>query len=168
MDENDALRPGHLDLDTWNLIQAAVPIPVVDIVAIQRQRDTITRIGLVRREAANELGYAWGHIGGRMLIGEDIADTIERVAVDATGVSVRDALDEWQQPDYVLEYRQDAIDNAAWSGRRHAISLVYAIEFPAETTSAVRGQRFEWFDPEELPALPLWPGTLEAAVQVLG
>lgn len=165
MDENAAIRPGHLDIATWELIQRSIPIPVVDVFPIRRDRGEVTHIGLLRRPAPNELGYAWSHIGGRMLLGEDIADTIERLAVDATGVSVRDQLDDATQPEWVAEYKQADIDNGEWSSRNHAIALLYALEFPEDTTAATRGEVFGWFEEDEVFKLPLWPGTLEGAVQ---
>ncbi len=157
--------PGMLDLTTWELVQRSIPVPCVDIFPIRRAPDrSISHLGLIRRVAPFAGSYAWCHVGGRMMLGEDIAQALERHSVETLGQSIRDRIGADAQPDWVMEYKRSEPTRPqdGWDPRKHAISLMFAIEYPEDTFAVVGGEgvEFRWFARDELDTIQTWPGSL--------
>ena len=72
---------GWIDDDSWQYIQDHMPITCVDFIPVKRNRDgRIEKIGLILRETPFDGRQLWCHLGGRVHIGESLADALTRHA----------------------------------------------------------------------------------------
>ncbi len=160
---------GYLDQATWELIQASIPVPCVDIFPVLRDTaGKITHLGLIKRVAPFLGGYAWCHVGGRMFLNETVAEALNRHSVETLGVDISGQLDPSPQPDWVQEYPRDLpkVSGHGYDPRKHAISLSFVVDYPEDVLNVVGGEglEFEWF-PVNLDGTLVvensWPGSME-------
>lgn len=155
MFSNDSLREvqtpdGYLDQKTWELIQASIPVPCVDIYPVIRDSEgKITHLGMIERVAPFQGGRSWCHVGGRIFLNETVAEALNRHSVETLGVDISEKLGDTPQPGWVEEYLRvlPSVDGHGYDPRKHAISLSFAIDYPEDTLNVVGGEglKFQWF-----------------------
>lgn len=172
-------RAPFLDARLWTTIQDSVPIACVDALLVRRDpAGRPTQVGLIRRTAPFGSGLTWCHVGGRVNLGETLAQALCRHLVDTLGPAAAFDLGDDPQPGHVMQYFRAPYTGsglrAGYDPRKHAISLCYLLDVDETTApriAAVAGgeaREFAWINVDELPALTdTWPGTLTMARALL-
>lgn len=162
-----------LSEELWDTIQGSVPIVCVDLVPVVRDGSgNVVRVGFIRRFTPFQSQMTWCHVGGRVNLGESLAEALARHLEETLGLRVDLGPD--PQPGYVMQYfktpRSDAGLVSGHDPRKHAVALSYLVEVP-EGASAVRGGEgleFKWFEVELLDALKdTWPGSMKMVRRLL-
>ena len=160
----------------WATIQASIPIVCVDAVLARRTLDgTVTQVGLIRRFDATGKATTWCHIGGRMQLGESIAEALDRHVTETVGLDITKQLGPDPQPDYVQQYfpAPDAhpeLPGAGVDARKHAVALSFLVTVEEEVAAVAgsEGLEFAWFNTEQLAALTdVWPGSMSMITRLL-
>jgi ADP-ribose pyrophosphatase YjhB (NUDIX family) len=146
--------------DEWQWASQHLPIACVDILPIRRSSTgRTTHVGLIRRDSP--MGQRWCHLGGRVWLGESLADAATRHLQDSITETELSALA--PGPYFVNQYFQTPRPGMGLDPRKHAIASCYLAEFPGEShpiAHGVEALEFQWFAMDNIPSQSeLWPGT---------
>lgn len=164
-----------LDDDTWQRVQAAVPVACVDLLPVVRSRTgSIRSIGLIERTfpAGEHAEQVWCQIGGRIRREESLVQCASRhlgetlIGGAALGEVAPAAF-------FVNEYFSEPGKGPGYDPRRHAVAVCFLVEVAEEIqvevnlhaeSASLDGPRqvfaFKWFRPQDLDdSVSLWPGT---------
>lgn len=128
-------------------IQESIPVACVDLVVLRKNKG-VTETLLIKRELYPEEGK-WCLIGGRILKGEYIKDTIKRQAFKELGVSVK-ILPPWNEMMPLGTFSDPTSDK-----QKHFVVLVYPVVI---TKGKLKkdGPEFsetKWFRTDKLPKI---------------
>lgn len=165
--------PGWIRPDLWAATQASIPIVCVDVVPVRRDPlGSPVQVGLIRRLGFEDRAV-WCHVGGRVLLGESLAEALSRHLRDTLQLDILPLLGPDPQPLYVQQYFREErpdVPSAGRDPRKHAVGLSYVVTLEG-TPSPVRGGEaleFSWFNVEELSAVTdVWPGSMRMVRAVL-
>lgn len=153
--------PGWLSDLEYKRVQATMPIVCVDVLPVRKALRGYPpfgnimgalEVGLIRRRSPQ--GVRWGHLGGRLLRGEEIKDAIRRQVREALGDNVDVPIPRGSfQPVWVAEYFPEARPGFGVDPRQHCVSLVYAVDLPSEPEPRNEALEFRWFPADALPSL---------------
>jgi ADP-ribose pyrophosphatase YjhB (NUDIX family) len=155
--------------ETWDAIQASVPIVCVDLLPVRLDGDgAVSALGLIRRRMPGTDDIVWCVLGGRIDHGETLRDAVLRhVATTLSGTDVDLPAD--PQPSYVFQWfpspRDD--DGVAYGidPRRHSVGLCFVLPVTAdpEVVEGSEALNFKWFGVSEIEAVAnqSWPGTVD-------
>lgn len=158
----------YLSQELWETIQDSVPIVCVDLVPVRLDvTGAVTDVGFIRRTAPFRDGLVWCHVGGRVNLGESVAEAMHRHLIETLGPLARSPLGPDPQPDHVAQYfreqRPDAGYACGWDPRKHAVSLTFVVPVPEGVAAVAGGEgvEFRWIPLELLAAMKdTWPGSM--------
>jgi ADP-ribose pyrophosphatase YjhB (NUDIX family) len=165
-----------LDPQLWATVQASLPIVCVDAVLARSDAGgSITQVGLIRRFDATGQATTWCHVGGRMKLGESIAEALHRHVSDTVGIDITKHIGPDPQPDYVQQYftapqAHPELPDAGVDTRKHAVALSFLVPIDEQVTAVAgsEGLEFAWFNTEQLAALTdVWPGSMSMIGKLL-
>lgn len=162
---------GNLSAEDWQWVTDHMPIACVDIVAVQvRHGNGAKRVGLIRRKFVDgtDERIVWCHIGGRVLLDENLAVAAHRHLDETLLDSAAATLS--SKPVSVAEFFRRPYENSGHDPSKHAISAVFLAEFPAGHVLHPQGEalEFQWFDLVDLPVTEeFWPGSRALVLNAL-
>jgi len=138
-------RKRLLSSEVFNLIQKSVPIATIDL-AILRKKDNEIEILLIKRKIYPEQNK-WCLIGGRILKGEKLKDTIKRQAQKELGISVS-VIPPWRGDSPIRIFSDPKSDR-----QKHFICSLYPVSIKAGVIkkSGPEFSEVKWFSLKKLP-----------------
>lgn len=130
----------------FQIIQRSIPIACVDLIIIRKNNNDIIETLLIKRKIYPEIGK-WCLIGGRIIKGERVSDTIRRQAKIELGVSV-DIVSPWNETTPIISLSDPLSDT-----QKHFVVLVYPVTI-SEGQIRESGPEFseaKWFTLEKTP-----------------
>ncbi len=131
--------------DDWHRAQRLLPIVCVDVLPVRAAG--IPEVGLILRQTPHQ-GLAWCLVGGRLRMGEVVADAARRELRSALGVQDVGHLG---RPDLVVEYPKQAAGPGPHDPRKHAVALTFVVPLDAVTTAQGEAYDFRWYHVDDLP-----------------
>jgi ADP-ribose pyrophosphatase YjhB (NUDIX family) len=155
------MENGRLSDPDWTWATGHLPIVCVDVLPVRYDPgQRISGIGLIRRDSP--FGPVWCHVGGRVLLGETLAEAARRHLKDSLESGGESAMA--TSPYFVNQYFREQREGEGWDPRKHAVAACFLAEFaPADTPKPTGTEAidFRWFGVDELPAeAEMWPGTM--------
>lgn len=129
----------------WEHAQRQLPIVCVDVLPVRAEG--APEVGLILRQTPHQ-GLAWCLVGGRLRMGEGVADAARRELRSALGVQNAGPVG---RPDLVVEYQRRAVGPGPHDPRKHAIGLTFVVPLRVVTTAQGEAQDFRWYDVHNLP-----------------
>jgi ADP-ribose pyrophosphatase YjhB (NUDIX family) len=140
-------RAKFLSKRVFELIQKSVPIPCADLVILKIKNKKI-EVLLIKRKIYPEIGK-WCVVGGRVLKGETLAQTINRQAKNELGILVSII------PPWDANHPLRVFDNIDFDPQKHPILLSYPVIIKSGKP-APSGPEFsesKWFPADKLPEI---------------
>lgn len=130
----------------FQTIQQSVPIACVDLIILRKNSENIIETLLIKRKIYPEIGK-WCLIGGRIIKGERVSDTIRRQAKIELGVSV-DIVSPWNENTPIMSL-SDPLSDA----QKHFVVLVYPVTISGGQIkkSGPEFSEAKWFSLEKTP-----------------
>jgi ADP-ribose pyrophosphatase YjhB (NUDIX family) len=144
--------------DGWERVQKLVPIACVDALAVRFDRaqpGRIESIGLILREAPGD-GLKWCLAGGRIRIGESIAEALARHVHETLGNEVGLKTIPGGEPVYVAQYFPTPRPGFGVDPRKHAIALTYVVTLTGRIEPHGEAVEFRWFAVDGQPTREEW------------
>lgn len=137
----------QLSNSLFQTIQKSIPIACVDLIILRRNKG-VTETLLVKRKLYPEEGK-WCLIGGRILKGEYVKDTVKRQAFKELGISVN-ILAPWSEIMPLSTFSDPSSDK-----QKHFVVLVYPVVITKGKLKK-EGPEFsetKWFEINKLPKI---------------
>jgi ADP-ribose pyrophosphatase YjhB (NUDIX family) len=131
--------------ELFQTIQQSIPIACVDLIILRRNNGIIETL-LIKRKIYPEVGK-WCLIGGRIIKGEHVNDTIRRQAKIELGISV-DIISPWNETTPIMSL-SDPLSDA----QKHFVVLVYPVTI-SKGQIKESGPEFseaKWFSLDKIP-----------------
>jgi len=132
--------------ELFHAIQQHMPVACVDLIVLRKNKDNKIEILLIKRKIHPEIGK-WCVIGGRIIKGESIKDTIERQSKEELGVSV-EILKPWSE-DAPLLVMSDPVSDV----QKHFVGLIFPVIIKSGELN-MNGPEFseaKWFELDKVP-----------------
>ena len=104
----------------FQTIQESMPIACVDLIILRKNKENMVETLLIKRSIYPEIGK-WCLIGGRIIKGERISDTINRQAERELGISVN-IITPWNETTPIMSLSDPLSDI-----QKHFVVLVYPV-----------------------------------------
>lgn len=129
-------------------IQQSMPVACVDLIILRSNNENILETLLIKRKIYPEIGM-WCLIGGRIIKGERINDTIQRQAKRELGISVN-ILFPWNETTPIMGLSDPITDI-----QKHSVVLVYPVTI-SNGQIKKSGPEFseaKWFPLDKIPKI---------------
>lgn len=130
----------------FQTIQRSIPIACIDLIVLRKNNQGMIETLLIKRRIYPEIGK-WCLIGGRIIKGEQIEDTIYRQAKIELGIEV-EILSPWNKGNPVIVLSDPVSDI-----QKHFIVLVYAVTIKKGKVrgSGPESSEMKWFLLDKIP-----------------
>ncbi len=146
------MSDGHLDDETYALVQGSVPIATVDVLCVFIDRD-VDQLLLIQRADGHGNPGLINLIGGRIRLGESLEGAAMRHVRETIGERVGVAARDWGRPEWVAVYPHAESGPGPFDPRQQSISPSFVISCVGEPVVVPGGEAtgLAWFSPETLP-----------------
>jgi ADP-ribose pyrophosphatase YjhB (NUDIX family) len=161
------LPRGWFPDDVWAWMQSVVPLVHVDLLPIRLSAPDprkVESIGLIRRSSPDPPAK-WTLIGGRMLFRDSVHETVRAQLEQTLGKGVQLKGELPREPTTITQYRPGGGEGFLNDPRKHAVSLVFAIEIVGTPVAQGEAQEFRWWPRDSLPPDSEWGFGNQAVVQ---
>lgn len=142
---------GPIPEPLYSQIRESVPIVTVELLPWRPRPEGGIEVLLIRRLDRNRR-HCWCWVGGRLHLGESIADAAARQLAETLGPDARFGQIDPASPAAVVEYAPGHRDDGPFDEEQHSISLTYLCRHEAgEPEPLSEANEVGWFGTDELP-----------------